>query len=445
MTELKQMNNQERKVFWANKFIKRLEELTKNEGTKVKFITYFKDGSRPRREYTLLKDNVKSIVDYISYLKTNDLIKPLSAGVEASRFVYFAKDIKKPFKEVTRHDIEEFLKNMEGKSEAYRMGFKIILKAFFRWFYGYKKGKGYPDVVDWIEYGKIKNEKFPDILTMEEIQKMLEVCDNLRDRALISLLYESGCRASEILGLRVNNVTFDEYGAIIIVDGKTGSRRIRLISSVPDLKAWLNTHPKKNEVNASLSLFYSFARNCKFNPLGCNTLDFIVSDVAKRAGITKRIYPHLFRHTRATHLAKSLTEQELKVYFGWTRTSNMAGIYVHLSGKDIDDKILQINGIKQKDGTDVPKIPIIKCWSCGTINSIGNRFCSKCDSPITEKDITELQRMNELKSAMLPRLIQLYKDGEIDKEKFIETIELLEEKSKINKNSDKTEKIKEGD
>lgn len=71
---------------------------------------------------------------------------------------------------------------------------------------------------------------------------MLGVCDNQRDRALIFTLYESGLRASELLSLKIKNIQFDRYGAVIILPRrgrknglKTGQRRIRLFDSMPQI------------------------------------------------------------------------------------------------------------------------------------------------------------------------------------------------------------------
>ena len=61
--------------------------------------------------------------------------------------------------------------------------------------------------------------------------------------------------------------------------------------------------------------------------------------------IKKKIYPHLLRHSRLTELAKELTEQELKVFAGWVAGSNMAQIYVHLSGSDVSNKLLSNAGL----------------------------------------------------------------------------------------------------
>ncbi len=71
--------------------------------------------------------------------------------------------------------------------------------------------------------------------------------------------------------------------------------------------------------------------------------------IAEKAGIKKRIHPHLFRHSRSTHLAKHLTEAQMKQYLGWVQGSDMAAIYVHLSGRDVDDALLRCTGYSQSE------------------------------------------------------------------------------------------------
>ena len=117
-TDPKQMTNMERKTVWAENYLKMLEELAKSEDSEVKIISWHRNQTRSRAEYILLKDNVKSIVDYFNYLKINGLIKPLSIATEAGVLIRFANNFEKPFKKFTRKDIENFLQNLENKSEA---------------------------------------------------------------------------------------------------------------------------------------------------------------------------------------------------------------------------------------------------------------------------------------------------------------------------------------
>lgn len=75
---------------------------------------------------------------------------------------------------------------------------------------------------------------------------MIKVSDNLRDRDMLSVGFEAGLRASELLMLDVGEVSFNDIGAKIMVrQGKTGSIRVRLIFSAPILAQFVVTHPKE--------------------------------------------------------------------------------------------------------------------------------------------------------------------------------------------------------
>lgn len=174
---------------------------------------------------------------------------------------------------------------------------------------------------------KIKQPKTePEILTLDEIYMLINSAKNLRDKLIIMLLYESGCRIGELLNLRKSDVIFDNYGAILRLNGKTGVRYVRVKKCVELLNVYLKNSPQE-----------------KLFDLTREGIEKMIKAVAKKAGINKKIYPHLFRHSRATHLAKYLTEPELKLFFGWSNSSKMPAVYVHLSMRDIDKKILELN------------------------------------------------------------------------------------------------------
>jgi len=419
------LTNSKRNEYWAKQFLNKLEQLINSGQNEMIELTLGDPIRGKAKKYSMLRENLQSIVNYSKYLLANSLVKPISAAGIANRLIYLADFCgKKRFMDVNKEDIERFFEKYSNHSENYKVGTRRIVKPFFRWLYGFKKKHEYPEVVDWIYCGRKNNYKnLPQILTMEEITKMLDSCRNLRDRALISVLYESGCRASEILDLKIGDLNFDQYGASLVVSGKTGSRRIRLISSVADLKAWLNTHPDKNNPNAPL--FCALTKNKYGSPLADSSLGFIISEIAKRAGIKKRVYPHIFRHTRATHLAKKLSEQELKVYFGWTRDSKMASVYVHLSGKDVEDKILEMNGIKSSESREAEKIPTIKCYRCGEMNSISNKFCWKCGAPLTEEKIKETEMTVKFLSEIVPIIFEKMKEREITNKDLDDLSEII--------------------
>jgi hypothetical protein len=74
----------------------------------------------------------------------------------------------------------------------------------------------------------------------------------------------------------------------------------------------------------------------------------ILRSASEKAKLKKRVYPYLFRHTRATLNATFMTEAEMCIYFGWEQGSKMPRIYVHLSGREVDDKLLRFYNLKKE-------------------------------------------------------------------------------------------------
>jgi site-specific recombinase XerD len=158
------------------------------------------------------------------------------------------------FRSAKKKDIESILGKLErmNYSEWTKHDYKVTLKKFYKWLIG---GEDYPKEVKWIKttVKKEGSQHLPEeLLTEEDVKKLIEAADHLRDKALVSVLYESGCRIGELASLKIKNVTFDEHGAIIIVNGKTGSRRLRILGSTPYLSVWLNNHPLKDNPEAPL-------------------------------------------------------------------------------------------------------------------------------------------------------------------------------------------------
>lgn len=312
-------------------------------------------------------------LDVLKNYDTYGNLQQLTLGTRQGRLItlrQLALFINKDFNDMTKKDIENFVSSL-GELQPKTWSTKgAFIKSFFKWIYN---SDFYPPNVRWIKTSvKSKDNKLPtDLLTKDEINSMVEAADNPRDKALVLLLYESACRAGEIANLRLKDITFDEYGAVIIVNGKTGMRRVRLIDYVQDLILWIENHPSKNDREAPL--FVSFSSRTFGKGLESGAFGSLITDLAKKAGIKKRVHPHLFRHTRLTELAKDFTESELKVIAGWTGSSTMAGIYVHLSGGDIEKKMLEKHDlIENKEPVVEPYNPISHMDIPGNNDNGGN-------------------------------------------------------------------------
>ena len=153
---------------------------------------------------------------------------------------------------------------------------------------------------------------------------------------------------------QIVNVEFDANGAVLIVSGKTGQRRVRLIHSVPRLLTWLEHHPNNGHPDSYLWVNLGSRNNSEL--LMHQSAASMLRKTGKRAGLEKGCNPHLFRHSRATFLAKHLTEAQMKEYFGWTQASDMAAIYVHLSGRDVDNALLKLGRSFQRQRRNPKRI-----------------------------------------------------------------------------------------
>jgi len=341
-------------------------------------------------------------------LEDFDQEKAAQGMAQGTRYMYLfcvtklAKHFEgKAFAKLGKRELIEFFEKWKDYKSP---SLKVSIKAFYKWI---NKGS-YPEAVSWIKTHGFAKRKLPeDILTQDEVKKLADSCLNPRDRALILLLYESGCRAGELIGINLKDVKFDEYGAVIMLDGKTGMRRVRVIDCVPDIKVWLNNHPRAQDPSAPLFL----ELRGKFNHLGNHaTLANIIKAAKRRAGLKKRIHPHLFRHSRATHLAQDFTEQELKVIFGWSGGSRMPATYVHLSGADVDKKMLQKRGIVEVQTSKREELKPIICRNCNCENSATARFCTQCGIAFSLKGAFEAEK--EKKDAL--KLIEtMMKDDEL--------------------------------
>lgn len=271
---------------------------------------------------------------------------------ESTRYGYlyflwkFAELVRKRFDRISRGDIENVLEYVEnnGYSEWTKNDFKISMNVFFKWLER-------PELTEWVPIANsnhCRKYSMPDqMLSREERREILKRCKNIFEKSLIGVLAESGCRIGELLPLRIKNVVFDRYGAMLFINGKTGGRPLRVIETARFLKRLILEHPKRTDPEAFVFMKRRYHGNHEYRPLNHKQVCTIFKRLGK--GFNKKLHPHLFRHSRATQLANFLTEQQLKVYFGWAQHSRMASIYVHLSGRDIDNALLSAYGLKKID------------------------------------------------------------------------------------------------
>jgi len=362
------------------------------------------------RDQAVCEENRKAIISF----SKGRLARGSTHG-RAAKIVYclrfLAKWLKKPFRKATKEDLVALIGELESNqnySEYTRLDYKIVLKMFYKWLKG--NDETYPPEIAWLK-PKLKNEKHKlpeDLITEDEVLKMVNEASHPRDRAFILVLYESGCRIGELLTLSMQNVQFDQYGAVLRVTGKTGDRRVRIISSAPALASWIDMYNRRNDPKAPLWPPRSSRRKSQ-NPIECldhRSVYKLLQTLAEKAGIKKHIHPHLFRHSRATALASKLTEAQMKEHFGWVQGSDMAATYVHLSGRDVDNALLKLQGLVQEDGHEEEKIKVKGCQRCKMHNSPMSKYCTRCGLPLDENLVVSLERDRQASDSIMNKLMQ---------------------------------------
>ncbi|MBU0548650.1 MAG: site-specific integrase [Candidatus Omnitrophica bacterium] len=302
----------------------------------------------------------------------------------------------------------KYVKNVNKKpfSEATKADYRRALKQFYSWLKKdderiYSNNQQvrretenfYQYVLSDVSTRYENEEADPKtIITEEDIDNIIENgAENIKEKAMLVCLHETGCRAAEFLNLRVGDVEIrQDYGKLDVPNGKTGKRTIYIRKSLPYIVQYIDSHPFKKDGNNFLWLVNS-NRNYR-KPMRHAATQKMINDCFEKAGIDKKHNMHWFRHSRATLLAPKLTQTMLCKYMGWTINSDQIRTYVHLCNEQLESVFLSMHGIiKEGDKSEKP----IRCI-CGALNDQTARYCYKCYKPLSI-DVTIIDNAEEIK------------------------------------------------
>ena len=236
------------------------------------------------------------------------------------------------FRELDRERFRKWHRWLRSNmSESSRALYITLLKAVIRWL---NEGE-LPRWLARFKTPRLRSEELirEKLIGRDDFERLLTYARHPRDKAIISILYETGVRIGELLSLRLRDVEALEDGTYrLLVRGKTGVRNVVIIDAAPYLKAYLAV--RRGPRHPGAPLFTTIKGPTR--ALRPDSWRVWLRKLCKIAGLSRTVHPHMFRHTRMTELARVLTEQELKVVAGWARDSRMAAVYVHLSGRDAE-------------------------------------------------------------------------------------------------------------
>ncbi len=276
--------------------------------------------------------------------------------------------VGKPMEEIAREDLVGLNKSLRAKRSGFQ--YATILRMFYK--------MAHREDLREILNVKLKRKRIgpDDILTMPEVQRLIDEAPSLRDKALIATLWETGARIHEVLAVRLQDVKREngEHPRYHLwfrkakVPGEEHHGYI--IEAATLLQRWLEAHPFKQDREAPLFPTWD---GRALEPFGGGY--FIIKRAVKRAALQKRVTPHTFRHSRAAHLLRiGVPEAQVKKLLGWKPSSPMLGRYSHLADRDAYKALLKGLGYDEPEKVEVghleahdlrPVVPILRPRGAG--------------------------------------------------------------------------------
>ena len=386
----------------------------------------------------------------IAYKRDNPGIAHSSLTMNLLNLVRFAEKVSKPFAEMTRDDLLEYLYGLEKPEsidpnhrwKGFYNLFEIIVTRFFKWFY-------YPDIsanerpkpaiVIGLKKarpkgGKKRKRHGPgDMWASEDNEVFLKYCPDPRIKGYHALAIDTGARPHELLKLKIEDIIWPPNGEppMFTLSGKTGPRVNRSMRYHKYLRNFIDQHPKRS-IPSSI-LFYSKKTDgilnedalCqiytkKLKPYFVKLLDTAIGqdDRSKIFHLLKKPWnPNVFRHTTATEYSGILSDADAKQWFGWADDSDMPSNYRNYYGDEASKRLMISFGLEPQPQKTLPKYRECPNVTCKELNIPDAPFCAKCRVPLTvagymeqgnqkEREIATLREQTQIMSKQLADVIE---------------------------------------
>ena len=279
------------------------------------------------------------IIEYKNFLKLERSLSDNSIDAyvnDINKLTSFLKSINKvdiDYSDIDTIIIREFVEYLYNLGISSYSQARIIsgIKSFFNYLLIEEKIKINP--TELIESPKL-DKKLPDTLNIEDIEKILssielDSFEGVRNRAIIETLYSCGLRVSELINLSYQNLYLD-IGFIKVI-GKASKERLVPIGSaaIKYIKIYSDQHRKNIKIKSGNEGFLFLNR--RGSKISRNMIFIIIQKISKKINLEKKISPHTFRHSFATHMIEGGADlravQEMLGHESITTTE----IYTHLN------------------------------------------------------------------------------------------------------------------
>jgi len=354
--------------------------------------------------------------------KVKSQVRPKTLENYSNQLSKIIRDTGKEPDKFTNEDLRSFFNKISSMSNGTKHGAFQALRSYFCDYKKYNRIMNQDLTSKWETL--TANIKRPtvskrlmsddDLIKPEELEMLIRAARYDRDKAFLSMLFETGARISELSSLEIMDIRLDSKPIKVYIqhsktEDKEGRRVVYLIKSEPYLKRWLEQHPRNNNkafYHSNVPLWLSLDKNER--PPTIYGWAQMMKRCAQRAGIKKHLYHHLFRHSRAydLHYNYGLGVKEVKELLGHSKLETTDG-YLKIN-KDLMIQKLQgganeVELIKEREEAIKAGKPVL-CF-CGEHNEPRRAFCHKCGRVINQDTAKELvSKKEEEKTAIETRL-----------------------------------------
>lgn len=210
----------------------------------------------------------------------------------------FSNYVNKEARDITTNDIRDFLMYLSETRHLKIVSVQMVinvLRSFFSWLM-------LEEIIPKNPMGKIKNFRIDKknarhALTTEELERIRDACRTYREKAMLEFFISSGCRISEVAALNADQLDFTHRSVEVIGKGNKPRTVYFSVRAVLMIKAYLD------ERKGGTSLFAGVRQ--PYNALGTAAIQRVIKQLGQRAGLTKRVHPHILRHTFASNLVNA--------------------------------------------------------------------------------------------------------------------------------------------
>lgn len=246
-----------------------------------------------RRTHSSLENDMNDKISLFISAKTMEGLSENTIQGYKRELILFDTFTNRPTVQISTPDIRKYLSSDESLKIGTIQKKLSVIRTFFSWLVD-------EEILLRNPANKIKGlkqpKRLPKSMTSTELEMMREGCRDYRDRALLEVMYSTGCRLSEISSMKQRDIDWNT-GSIVII-GKGNKERIVYLNS--RAKFYLKHYIKeKRENEDNCEYLFTTARR-PWRQLQNKSIQDLIKKIAQKAGIERNVHPHMLRHTMAT-------------------------------------------------------------------------------------------------------------------------------------------------